>query len=307
MSKEKNYDDKQIGRNIKAIRNANGMNTLDFATRLGITDSTLEKIEHGTRHATDLTIQNISRYSGFSFSDIKFGDLTYLKKGELKWDDSFSYSEICDDEMARWNIEIFKIEFPIIETDEAMKSDSFKKGIEIVKEKIQALSFENSECIQAINLFLNSRRLEGVDEVSCVNVLSCFAYLYLKMVLISIDESGADKLMKSKMKSMTDFYYSVNNNINEALKNKNKQIFLEHYNSILTNQMNAVTKNSKYSDFSYYYLWLRYSLGMLDDEIVRLNENQMKVFSESMFDCLWKMGNKYALAFHDYILECEKE
>ena len=80
MSKEIDYDDKQIGRNIKAIRNANGMNTLDFATRLGITESTLEKIEHGTRHATDLTIQNISRYSGFSFSDIKFGDLTYLKK-----------------------------------------------------------------------------------------------------------------------------------------------------------------------------------------------------------------------------------
>ena len=27
-----NDNDKQIGRNIKAIRNANGMNTLDFAS-----------------------------------------------------------------------------------------------------------------------------------------------------------------------------------------------------------------------------------------------------------------------------------
>ena len=36
------YNDKQIGRNIKAIRDANKKNYLDFADAIGISDSLLE-------------------------------------------------------------------------------------------------------------------------------------------------------------------------------------------------------------------------------------------------------------------------
>ena len=64
------YNDKQIGRNIKAIRNANKKNYLDFATAINISDSLLEKIENGTRHATDEIIQRVSKNTGFSFNEI---------------------------------------------------------------------------------------------------------------------------------------------------------------------------------------------------------------------------------------------
>ena len=47
------YNDKQIGRNIKAIRNANKKDYFEFSEALGISDSLLQKIENGTRHATD--------------------------------------------------------------------------------------------------------------------------------------------------------------------------------------------------------------------------------------------------------------
>ena len=65
------YNDKQIGRNIKAIRNANKKNYLEFAEAIGISDSLLEKIENGTRRATDQIIQLVAEKTGFSFSEIK--------------------------------------------------------------------------------------------------------------------------------------------------------------------------------------------------------------------------------------------
>ncbi|MBO5126097.1 MAG: helix-turn-helix transcriptional regulator, partial [Clostridia bacterium] len=64
-------NDKQIGRNIKAIRNANKNNKSDFSANIHISESLLEKIENGTRPATDKTIQLISKNTGFSFSEIK--------------------------------------------------------------------------------------------------------------------------------------------------------------------------------------------------------------------------------------------
>ena len=84
------YNDKQIGRNIKAIRNANKKSYLDFADAIGISDSLLEKIENGTRHATDEIIQLISKSTGFSFNEIKYKDLSYLEKGELYFDEECS-------------------------------------------------------------------------------------------------------------------------------------------------------------------------------------------------------------------------
>lgn len=64
-------DDKKIGRNIKAIRNANKKSYIDFAEDIGISQSYLEKIENGSRSAMDHVIENISKNTGFSFQEIK--------------------------------------------------------------------------------------------------------------------------------------------------------------------------------------------------------------------------------------------
>ena len=87
-------NDKQIGRNIKALRNANNINLLDFAVEMQMSDSMLGKIETGERHATDKTIQIISEKTGFSFSDIKYSDISYLEKGELCFEDDLSFDDI---------------------------------------------------------------------------------------------------------------------------------------------------------------------------------------------------------------------
>ena len=63
-------NDKQIGRNIKAIRNANKKDYYEFATAINISEDLLKKIESGGRHATDQTIQKISEITGISFSSI---------------------------------------------------------------------------------------------------------------------------------------------------------------------------------------------------------------------------------------------
>ena len=65
--------------------------------------------------------------------------------------------------------------------------------------------------------------------------------------------------------------------------------------------MRKLVASTENSDYAYYFLCLRYWLGIMDEEITLIDENQMRVFGESMFDSLWKMGNKYAKTLHDYL------
>ena len=107
------YNDKQIGRNIKAIRNANKKSSCDFAADICISDSLLEKIENGTRHATDETIQPISKNTGFSFNEIKYKDLSYLEKGELYIKDDLSVANFTKEcELETLFTDVMKIQLP---------------------------------------------------------------------------------------------------------------------------------------------------------------------------------------------------
>lgn len=80
-----------------------------------------------------------------------------------------------------------------------------------------------------------------------------------------------------------------------------KKSYLAKYNGFLTKYMRKLVESKEHSDYAYYFLCLRYWLGIMDERITMLDDNQMKVFGESMFDSLWKMGNKYAKALHDYL------
>ena len=72
------------------------------------------------------------------------------------------------------------------------------------------------------------------------------------------------------------------------------------YNGFLTTYMRKLVESTENSDYAYYFLCLRYLLGIMDEKITLIDEHQMRVFGESLFDSLWKMGNKYAKALHDY-------
>lgn len=293
-----NSDDKKIGRNIKAIRNAINKNYLEFAEMIGISDSALQKIENGTRHATDEIIMIISKLTSCSFNDIKYGNIPF-GKNDLYFGESmdfFSFIEKYGDDLNKIFLPIRRKEFPILSTEKSMKSESFRKGFQMAQKKTPT----TADYIQAKNLFLQAAT-EGVDAIAYVNALSCFACYYCYSVKIVLDNESINNLLNTQISSFADFKNCPLSNQNQGFMMKRKKEFLERYNSILAKLMRKVAKSKEYYDYAYYYLWVRYSTGMLDEDKIKLDEDQMKIYSQSLFDCLWKMGNKYAVDLYNCI------
>lgn len=298
-----NSDDKRIGRNIKAIRNANNKNYLEFAEMIGISDSALQKIENGTRHATDEIIMIIAKATNCSFNDIKYGDLTFLDKNDLYFGESMDFLSFLKEdgyELNEIGLTILEKTFPILSNGKSFESENFRNGFQIAREKIQKNICAPADYIHAIKLFLHATS-EGVDAIAYVNALSCFGYYYTYYVKIVFDNETTNHLIKTQISSFADFINGIFSSQNQGLMMKRKKEFLESYNSILTKLMSSVANSKEYDDYAYYYLWVRYSIGMLDEDEIKLDEDQMKIYSESLFECLWKMGNKYAVDLHNYI------
>ena len=296
------YNDKQIGRNVKAIRNANMKNYLDFADAIGISDSLLEKIENGTRHATDVIIQRIANISGFSFSEIKYTDLSYLEKGELYFEEEYSLEDFTKaTELEATFIDTLKLQFPIIEDEESLEDNEFNIGIHIAHEKIQSREFSSEECINAINHFIRAGKNPACADLSAINILSCFGYLYSATLLSSVSEDEIKSLLKKNITSLSDYFGLSKTSKIESKIQKNRKIYLEKYNGFLTTYMRKLVESKNHSDYAYYFLCIRYLLGIMDEGITLIDEDQMRVFGESMFDSLWKMGNKYAKALYDHL------
>ena len=84
------YDYKKIGRNIRYIRNALGKDCAEFGTLLGWSESQVQKVEsanttNGAINEGTLfeALKVLSRIGVCSHTDILWGDLSYLRKGEL--------------------------------------------------------------------------------------------------------------------------------------------------------------------------------------------------------------------------------
>ena len=294
--------DKQIGRNIKAIRNANKKSTLDFAVDICISESLLEKIENGTRHATDDIIQRISKNSGFSFNEIKHKDLSLLEKNELYFDNDLSLAEFIEiKKLETMFIESMKIQFPIVVNEKTLQDTEFNTGIQIVQKNIESGVFSSKDFISAINCFIRAEKKQICSDLSAINILSCFGYLFIATILSSVSKDKFQFLSKVKINSHWDYLNIANATVDQSKILNIKRDYLEKYNGCLTTYMQKLVKSKQNSDYAYYFLCLRYLLGIMDEEITMLDENQMKIFGESMFDSLWKMGNKYAKTLHDYL------
>ena len=215
-------NDKQIGRNIKAIRNANKKDYYEFATAINISEDLLKKIESGGRHATDQTIQKISEITGISFSSIKYKDLSYLEKGEFCLDEDLTFHELSEvDELKELNFRLLKLQFPIMEDKEALESDEFIAGIKIAHNSIETCDFTPKECIDAINHFIRSSDNPNCANLAAINILSCFGYLYTFTVISLVSEDKVPKLLKERITSLTDYWCAIRS----SLSTKNIKIY----------------------------------------------------------------------------------
>ena len=290
-------DDKRTGRNIRAIRNANQIKLGDFAQSLNISESLLAKIENGIRPASDDLLYRIANYAGVSYSQIKYGDLSRLEKGELYMEavPFVQFTDIVFEEIR----ERFTVIFPIAADEKSMSIEDFQNGVSFAHEKIQRFQFTEKECLSAINSFIRASANEACADFSHINMLSCFAYLYVYKYRAVCMNKKIEKAAGEKLSSQWEYLRTINSNMDMKLAAKKKKEFLDKHGKNLSAAMYQLTQSRDNADYAYYYLALRYLFGMMDESITLFGEEQMALFGESMLDSLWKMGNKYAKAWHE--------
>ena len=290
-------DDKRTGRNIRAIRNANQIKLGDFAQNLGLSESLLSKIESGARPASDDLLFRIANYAGVSYSQIKYGDLSRLEKGELYMEavPFVQFTDIVFEEIR----ERFAVIFPIAADEKAMSIEDFQSGVRFAREKMQHFKFTVKECLSALNSFIRASTNEACADFSHINMLSCYGYLYVfKYKAVCLDKK-IERIADEKFNSLWEYLWKYNSNMDMKLAAETKKEFLDKHGKNLSAAMYQLTQSRDNADYAYYYLALRYLFGMMDESITLFGEEQMALFGESMLDSLWKMGNKYALAWHE--------
>ena len=222
----------------------------------------------------------------------------------------FKHPDIKDiyysDETQNDYMEFLKTAFPIVTSEEALKSDEFKKAYDICTNKIYKAQFDENDVVEAINTFYRSTIEKPIIE-AYVNILSVIGCLYIHYVWFAMDKKTWDRISSQEYENIIEFqkkiYNSKNNDTGEELSSKVKRSFLDRYNQLLTNYMVKVNNSQEYKDYAYYFLAVRYFFGIMDNEITKISDSDMNTFGHNMLDCLKIMENKYATNLIKFLYE----
>ncbi len=294
-------DKRKIGINVKAFREANGCeNDIEFYEFLnrpkGFSDNVLKQIENGSyKELSKGKVVELARLLHLSYDFLVFEDLTELfEKDLMVVDDEVNPTELLDLDDDEINDEILSV-FPIISTQTAEKSHLFCEAMDRWKEINLKDFFAVDEFLLAINCFEKCYESDSVPE-ACVNILSMFAILYISV--ISPNQTELKDVMQKEYDNYLDFTSQLANsktiNDNYLLS---KGEFLKRFNGLLTKYMKELTKYDQYKDYVDYYLAMRYSNAMLDNNIMKLSDQEMIVFGMSLLRCLKILNNKYAIKY----------
>ncbi len=298
-------DLKKIGKNIKAIREAYGCKNIeDFNTYLnepkGLSQSTIRDIEKGNYNLSEENIFRLSELTGFTYEEIVFDNLwEILEPNSLVLDKNESPLDFfCDPELT---IDFCQAFFPFNNTSELKDNEEYNKALEQLNAFIKEI--KNKQLISSMPLKEVMDALTNVygetgNEQAVINLLSIFGWGYLltidtdpttiNFVKNRIDDNSLDFLEKNSRIINTKQYQERRNERKKAVLGENEE-FLNFYQKVLMNGDN--------SDFSYYYIAIRYYLGMYDEKDTKLTEKEMHRFGFILLQNLNKLGNKYASAF----------
>lgn len=303
-------DKKRIGKNVKHIRKANGLNTDEFATLLQISQPQLEHIENGSYRISDDTLLRLSKISGFSSNDIKYQDLSFMEKNSLNFGENVNFSIAVDESgILDMYIEIFRKYFPFIKDETFLSSSNYSSGLKIADGKLSKLVFNEEDAVSAIAFFEQAFYEDGT-EASCVNILSCIGYYYIAFVNNPLAEQNPEDL--KKLDSIeSDHYASMLSGLEDVInleKNRKKveerrQVFFKKYREQMLLYMRILNDSGKYKDFLFFFIAIRYSIKMFSSDETKMTELEMSLFGESLMKCLVDVGNVYAVDLQNYIDE----
>lgn len=294
-------DKKRIGKNIQFIRKANHISVDEFASLIFFGKDKIQHIENGSykKEDWDDIIKAVSEISGYSFNQIKFDDLSKLKKDSLYFGDKVKATEFFEVlETDNYLKELFSYMLPIIIDERSKNSKYFIDGLNQLKIALSPNGIE-TDIVDTISLFLDSYLKDNIIS-ACVNVLSCLGYLYMCSLTDEINESTIERIEANNYLGIAS---QIKLNVKNEFLSKKKKEFFSKYNNLINECSNALNKYDEYKDYLFFYISIRYQFGMFDNDEVRMNDDEMNRFGEALFDNLFNLGNKYAIALRNYIEE----
>ena len=169
-----------IGKNIMAIKEANGMTNEEFSDFLEgrISANKLSKATSGLVQFTDSELFWLSLYTGIDEEDIAnqdskaFIEAHNLYKNSMTFQNKKSIEQMAsNNEMSAAflaRLEVFDVSFPIVSDKKALEEKNFKKAMSLIG-KIDF--FEKEKLDEIICLFKNSAQEKGI-EAAYANILS---------------------------------------------------------------------------------------------------------------------------------------
>ena len=303
-------DLERIGNNIACIRKAYGYKTqLDFALALdpnghypGLSHDMIKKYESGKYQIAEKVVRLIASLTFFSFEEIVHDDLSDLEPNSLTLDGDELKDVLYSEELLKDIGETINVMFPIFKPENVCNDTNFIKAVNICEEKLNYPTIQEIDVDAACELFEQSNCPEAL-----VNILSIIGRLYFTYVYCGIKESVLRQIQSEHFDRFIDYSkrlqnlrgYAENAEFMAQLKRK----FLEKYNCGLSYYMAEAAKYNQFKDFVYYYLSIRYYIGLMDNDITKLSDSEMNSFAINMIECLDIIGNKYAKEFIKAIKE----
>lgn len=296
MPKTRNLDDIRIGKNIKAIKDANNLTWEEFDRHVHIGLSRLQKADSGEVSFSDEDLRNISKTTYIPFYLIKnLSNEEFIKSlGMQKKSRSFISEKMVSEIIASYfgDIkELFELCFPIIITNESLDNKAFNSAIDSLKK----LCFINKgETIRTIELFAEAID-SGVDSDVCwLNIQSILGLHYLEYTSgFSNDyelKSSANKKFNNELDA---FKYFADKRAGHLIKER-KRAFFYSFKDLLGHCFNELLKSERYKEYEEFFLVMRYKFEMDEFE---MSIEERDIYFEAMMAFLIQTKNRVALKF----------
>lgn len=289
-------DEIRIGNNVKIIRKWNGIKQEAMATLLSMSKSNYEKCENGKRKFSDDVIKEISKKSGIPVNYIINGDFSEEKYVKLyfKKEVKFSYEE---SELMTFSKDILNNYFVFVNSD--IDSEYFKKGIK----SSNLIGTMNIDVI--VDTIINFMRSYKEDQIieGAVNTLSAFGYLWFFYFWTNIDREKYEEVKDKGMSSLYEVNDMLLKMIDRTELEKSINDFFECYEDIIDEYIKIVRNDLGYYDYAYFYIAMRYLLGIYNLSDNNLCFDQSYMIGINLLESLAKAGNMYASNFLQFFIE----
>ena len=307
MSKpERNKKWKRIGKNIMAIKEANGMTTKEFAALFNnrIADYKFNRAKSGFDSFTDQEIFLIASRTGISEKDIV--DLEtddFIEKNNL-YKNSKTYRSgktimqlIASNELSDFqknNSELFSKSFLFLDDKQSLKVMSFCQAQSLLEQ----FDFCDKDVLNEIISLFEESINDGASAVAYANILSTLG-VFSVIGSLGMDKDELLEYLGNKPLSELDTTLKLVGKMKPDVARKRKNNFFEEYGDLYYRCFDALFESKKYKDLGDF-LWLvMYMFNVAEEAATELTDEERVLIAKHLLIFLIFKGNKYALKIID--------